>query len=619
MLICFDQRTGAGCSTENRNGAQHCRNCGASLRFALALHDADTVIGQYRIGRVLGYGGFGAVYAAYDDRHPGTKVALKETFDPTSISAFQGEFDVLSCLQHPNLPRYYEMFESAGNGYLVMELVPGQSLADVQAKSPGLPLLESQVLGFTLQLCDVLSYLHSQQPPIIHRDIKPANVRLTPEGLIKLVDFGLLKRGVEATQNSRRGLTPGYAPLEQWGMEDQHTEPRSDQYSLGATLYHLLTGGKPMTATERVAATNDPLLSPRHFNSALSPHVAEAVVQAMSLIPDERFPDTATFKRTLMGVGQRVSDPVLARSLAGHAGGTLGVAWNLDGKLIASGGRDKVARLWRAADGSLLQTLDGQTAEITSLSFSPDGTKLAVGARGGVVQVWNVADGASLLTVKGHTGEVATISFSPDGNTLVSAGRDRAVRIWRITDGTLLRSLEGHTGSIRDLSFSPDGQILASITMDHTVRIWRIADGVALHTLREPGRARTYSAFIEASYVSAGVSFSPDGQTLASTNPDHTVRLWRISEGTGSQGGTTLLRALQGHTDGVTSVSFSPDGQTLATGSADKSVRLWRTADGYALHMLQGHTDAVTCVRFSPDRQTLASSSIDGSVRLWRV
>jgi len=205
MLICQDQRTGTGCSTENKDGAQFCRQCGRPLHFALQLRNPGDPVGAYCIVGVIGHGGFGAVYLAEDAQHPGRRIALKETFNPDQIQSYQAEFAVLAQLQHPNLPRYYNVFEADGNGYLVMEYVPGQSLEEVLNKQGG-PLLETQVMGYLLQICDALACLHSHNPPIIHRDIKPANVRLTPEGLIKLVDFGLVKEGSGATRVSRRGV-----------------------------------------------------------------------------------------------------------------------------------------------------------------------------------------------------------------------------------------------------------------------------------------------------------------------------------------------------------------------------------------------------------------------------
>jgi formylglycine-generating enzyme required for sulfatase activity len=308
MLICLDQRTGTGCATENQDGAQFCRQCGRSLRFALQLRNPSDVVGAYRVVSVIGHGGFGAVYLAEALQQPGQRVALKETFDPDQIQSYQAEFAVLARLQHPHLPRYHTVFEADGNGYLVMEYVPGQSLQEVLDRQQG-PLLEAQVLGYAIQLCDALAFLHSQNPPIVHRDIKPANVRLTPEGLIKLVDFGLVKEGSGATRSSRRGVTPAYAPPEQWGLGGQHTDPRSDIYALGATLYHLLTGQEPPAATDRISATPDPLAAPRTVNRSISDAVAGAVTGAMAMSVAQRPADALALKRLLLQQGAPVQAP----------------------------------------------------------------------------------------------------------------------------------------------------------------------------------------------------------------------------------------------------------------------------------------------------------------------
>jgi serine/threonine protein kinase len=303
MIVCIDLRSGIGCNAVNSNTANYCIKCGQSLHFALRVHDAGTLIGQYRVVRMLGHGAFGAVYESEDTRRPGFSVAIKETLDPTSIRNFQGEFATLSRLRHDNLPRYHEMFEHQGNGYLVMEFIPGQDLEKVLQRQQG-PLPEPQVLGYAVQICAALGYLHSQHPPILHRDIKPANIRLTPDGLIKLVDFGLLKEGGGTTRSSRMGGTFAYAPLEQYGGQGHHTDPRSDLYSLGATLYHLLTGQEPPPVTTRIAAAFDPLLLPRSYNQNLSPHVSAAVIKATSVRSQDRFASAEEFQRALLMSGQ---------------------------------------------------------------------------------------------------------------------------------------------------------------------------------------------------------------------------------------------------------------------------------------------------------------------------
>ncbi len=299
MIICFDQRTHVGCGATNANDAQRCKQCGRPLRYALLLHDPGKMLRDYRIIRMIGYGGFGAVYEAEDSRQKSRRVAIKETFDHNSIRQFRREFQVLKVHHHDNLPAYYEMFESDDfdeNGYLVMEFVPGQSLEDVLKKQGA--LLESQVVGYALQLCEVLSYIHNQAPPIIHRDIKPANIRLTPEGLIKLVDFGLLKMGAQQKRSTIRGATPAYSPYEQFGSGG--ADHRSDIYSLGATIYHLLTNHEPIPALDRLDAVPDPLRPPHEFNARISPHVSGAVVKAMQVFQRDRFASIEEFRQALM-------------------------------------------------------------------------------------------------------------------------------------------------------------------------------------------------------------------------------------------------------------------------------------------------------------------------------
>jgi formylglycine-generating enzyme required for sulfatase activity/serine/threonine protein kinase len=300
MLICTHSHGTGSCHANNRDIARFCRKCGGSLRYhSIRLHDKGTAIKRYTILRSIGYGGYGAVYQAEDTKGNNGMVAIKETFNSQSIRGFRSEFEVLQTHTHDNLPRYLEMFEYEGCGYLVMEFIPGQNLQHVLQKNGG-PVLERLVLFYADQLCDVLSYLHNQDPPIFHRDIKPANIRLTPEGLIKLVDFGLFKQGTQKTRSTIRGLgTTIYEPFEQFGRGN--TDHRSDIYSLGATLYHLLTGTQPLSVPDRISETDDPLIPPIEINPRISEHVSQAILKAMSVFQNNRHPDIAAFRRALSG------------------------------------------------------------------------------------------------------------------------------------------------------------------------------------------------------------------------------------------------------------------------------------------------------------------------------
>ena len=299
MIICIDLLSGTGCGATNNDNANFCTVCGKHLRLAIRFCNPSDAIRHYSIIRLIGHGGFGAVYEAIVTLRSSVRVAIKETFFSESIQAFQAEFDILRQLQHTGLPRYFETFEEKGNGYLVMEFIQGQSLQDVLDNQQK-PLPELLVQAYAIQLCDILRHLHDQPISIIHRDIKPANIRITPEGLIKLVDFGLLKQGNKATNSSRRGLTPAYAPLEQWGLSGQHTDARSDVYSLGATIYHLVTGKEPPPAIDRIATDTDTLVPLQHFQLGITKPFAAAVMKAMQVSAKDRFQNVTQFREALL-------------------------------------------------------------------------------------------------------------------------------------------------------------------------------------------------------------------------------------------------------------------------------------------------------------------------------
>ncbi len=218
----------------------------------------DTVLqGRYRIVRQLGQGGMGAVYEAIDQRLD-TTVALKETLfaDERLRKQFEREARLLARLHHPALPRVSDHFSEGDGQFLVMQFIPGDDLSEMMTRKRG-PFPADQVLTWADQLLDALDYLHTQDPQIVHRDIKPQNLKLTSRGQIILLDFGLAKGQAGeisrvTTAASIFGYTPNYAPLEQ--IQGLGTDSRSDLYSLGATLYHLMTGVKPPDALTRAAA-----------------------------------------------------------------------------------------------------------------------------------------------------------------------------------------------------------------------------------------------------------------------------------------------------------------------------------------------------------------------------
>jgi Tol biopolymer transport system component len=272
----------------------------------MPLQTGQVLEQRYRIEALLGQGGMGAVYRAVDLKF-NTPVALKEnlTVTPDSQRQFTREAGLLHQLRHPNLPRVTDHFTIAGQGqYLVMDYVEGEDLKGLLVRQGPLP--EAQALNWICQVLDALEYLHSRQ--VIHRDVKPANVKITPQGQVFLVDFGLAKvydPGQETTIGAR-GATPGYAPPEQYGQG--RTDARSDVYSAGATLYSLVSGQVPPDALDMVIRRGK-LPSLRQLAPGMSPHVEAAVTRAMQTVPEDRFQTSAEFRQALHEPPTRVLPP----------------------------------------------------------------------------------------------------------------------------------------------------------------------------------------------------------------------------------------------------------------------------------------------------------------------
>lgn len=277
---------------------------------------------RYKIRRIIGQGGMGCIYLADDLRLQGRLCALKEVVHDLTMpddllkqtrDQFQREATVLARLDHPNLPKVSDFFSVGDRDYLVMDFVPGKDLRTLmyEARQNGTFLSERDVLSWASQLADALTYLHSQNPPILHRDIKPSNLKLTPSGLLKLVDFGLVKilASDEMTITILQGRgTALYTPLEQYGGDTGHTDARSDVYAFGATLYHLLTNQRPVEARE-LFLHPDNLTPPRQLNPDISARTERALLWAMSLHPEERPQDVETFRQALLGDWNPVTRP----------------------------------------------------------------------------------------------------------------------------------------------------------------------------------------------------------------------------------------------------------------------------------------------------------------------
>ncbi len=303
----------------------------------------------------------------------------------------------------------------------------------------------------------------------------------------------------------------------------------------------------------------------------------------------------------------------------------LSVAFNPDGKTIASGQIYNGISIWDTNTGKILHTLPAQGDEVYEeweweavriVAFSPDGKTIASDGKYRVIHLWDTDTGKHIRTVggglieainsgtldsfRGHRGTINSIAFSPDGKTIATgSSRDGTFKFWDMGTGEHLHTITGHNSSddVESVAFSPDGKIIAS-GAGNTVRLWDAGTGETIHTLT--GHKSSVNS----------VAFSPDGKTIISGSGDDTVKLWDVDRG-------EHLRTLTGHTGSVNSVAFSPDGKTIISGSGDDTVKLWDVDRGEHLRTLTGHTEFVTSVAFSPDEKIIASGSGDKTIRLW--
>ncbi|MDQ7823139.1 MAG: bifunctional serine/threonine-protein kinase/ABC transporter substrate-binding protein [Candidatus Eremiobacteraeota bacterium] len=286
------------------------------------LPNGTMLSGRYRILSNFAKGGMSNLYLCEDLRLPGKKWVIKELAaqysDPREqVKAqehFRREADLLARLEHKNLPKVNDFFHENNKSYFVMEFVEGRDLSRILTESPG-PVPEKQVAEWGIQVATVLYFLHRQEPPVVFRDMKPSNVMLSANNTIKLIDFGIARHFSPAKKGDTMRIgSPGYAPPEQYSGQ---TDPRSDIFSLGVTLYQLLTKYDP-------ASTQTPFKFPpvRNLNPSISPRMAEIIEKAIQIDPDRRYQNALDMKRdfqSFLGI-ESTSPAKFSAPLAGPGG-----------------------------------------------------------------------------------------------------------------------------------------------------------------------------------------------------------------------------------------------------------------------------------------------------------
>ncbi|MFV9506923.1 MAG: WD40 repeat domain-containing serine/threonine protein kinase [Oscillochloridaceae bacterium umkhey_bin13] len=609
------------------------------------IQPGDLVAQRYQIEGVIGRGGFGAVYKAVDTRL-NKPLALKQLMwtDPVMIAHFEREAKLLATLNHPNLPSVSDHFSAGGAQFLVMEYVPGNDLGEVLAQQQG-PFPVTEVLAWADQLLDVLTYLHERTPPVIHRDIKPHNLKVTPNGTIKLIDFGLAKADAHL-KTSMHAYSLAFSSLEQ--IQATGTDARSDLYSLAVTL-HALLSGQPLPAdpySRKMAhheGKPDPLLPVHTLNPQVPLHVSSALVKAAQIKPEDRFQRAREFRTALRGEasqtqqhtvivqgGMHAQSPQLHAMAQPQAHPAPVDQTQLIKRTVGAATQTHVVgkkTVLPQPEAQAITVLDQPAPKPAVAMPAPKLNKQAkkgLMARfmgclwliTGIALFWFAAIIAlielqpcrSLNRVFGLStcvqqfatrGELRSLALTTNAQQML-VGSGRSVQVWDIERGALVRTLGQHEGlfgnQVTSVALAPNGILAASGGQDDLVRIWRVRDAVPVHTLRG------HTADVRA------VAYSPDGRLLASASDDRTVRLWRADAG-------EALVTLVGHTDTVTSLAFSSDGTQLVSGSDDATVRIWDVNTRRLRLTLQAQ--AIKTVVFSPDGTLVAAGSSDGRTRLW--
>jgi eukaryotic-like serine/threonine-protein kinase len=601
-------------------------------------------LGNYRLVRLLGRGGFAEVYLGQHVRlnmQAAIKVLHTQLADD-DVENFHREAETIASLIHPHIVRLLDFDVKEGIPFLIMDYAPNGSLRQLHPK--GMPLPLPTIVSYAKQVAFALQYAHDKK--IIHRDVKPENMLLGRSNEVLLSDFGIAM----VSQSSRYQATQeGMGTIHYMAPEQLQGKPRlaSDQYALGVVVYEWLSGNRPFHGSfTEIAAQHLAVAPPPLYEKipAVSPNVEQVVLRALAKDPQRRFPSVQDFataleqacpvalpassvsshgpalldtttsssqppqptretvsSRSLHPLKQTFSRRTVVLGLIVLGAATVGIV-GLD---LASSSRMHITPMPTippatptSPPGTTLLTYTGHSYFIWSVAWSPDSKRIASGSWDQTVQVWDATDGAHVFIYHGHSKDVVTVAWSLNGNRIASGGGDKTIQVWDASTGGNVLTYRGHSNGIHKIAWSPDGKHIVSGSFDNTAQVWDASTGD--HVL-------TYRGHSDVVYW---VAWSPDGKHIVSGSRDKTAQVWDASTG-------DHILTYQGHSSSVDTVAWSPDGKRIASAGGDKTVQVWDAFTGENVLTYRGHSMEVHSVAWSPDGKRIASGSFDHTVQVW--
>lgn len=599
-------------------------------------------LGRYELLEEIGHGGMGIVYRARQaglDREVALKVLRQGPFAAgAELARFRREAAAAARLRHPNIVAVFEEGEVDGHAYFSMELVRGQSLANETQNGP---LEPGRAARYVSIIAAAIAAAHAAG--VLHRDLKPANVLIDQDDEPRVTDFGLAKRLDLDDATVTQGIvgSPGYMAPEQADPQRGTIGVASDVYSLGALLYHLLTG-RPPFAGASVAATltqilqNDPV-PPRQLNPGVPADLETICLKCLAKSPGDRYATAAALADDLARL--REGQPIVARPIgslerlwrwsrrqpviAGLTGGVLlllvvvAVGSSLAALRIEAAREAAILERRRAVEANAKLT---ETVRLLELQRAED--LLGAGQSPNAMAHWadmvrrdpsNHIAASRLVSALIHRdnallavppmeyqGPILALEVHRSGVGFVAGSRDGTARLWDVRSGRAMSDVLSHDSPVRVARYARNGEYLATGTENGAIQLWHYQTG------------RPIGAPFGHQRAVVSLDFHPTEALLLSGSEDGTARLWSIPDG-------HELRALNTTGSGITVVAFSPDGTRFVAGSSGGAVRVWRTDPWKELWRSPIHRTYITAARFSADGTRVLTASRDGTARLWEA